>query len=165
MDAQPPVILTVTLLGPGIVTSSPAGISCGSTCSYAFPAGTSVTLTAAPSGGSAFRAWSGACTGLAAACTLTVTTEELVTATFDVTVPSVPASARGCHVPNVTGRVLSAARKAIRHAGCTVGRIGRAFSKRVERGHVISQRPRKGATVGLATRVGLVVSRGKPPLQ
>ena len=32
--------------GGGTVTSAPAGIDCGSTCSATFPAGTMVTLTA-----------------------------------------------------------------------------------------------------------------------
>src|SRR5437764_1486558 len=32
--------------GSGTVTSSPAGVDCGSTCSYDFPSGTEVILTA-----------------------------------------------------------------------------------------------------------------------
>lgn len=31
-DAAPDVTLTVTVAGPGTVTSSPAGIDCGATC-------------------------------------------------------------------------------------------------------------------------------------
>src|SRR5207245_2037088 len=38
--------------GSGTVTSSPAGISCGATCSTSFTPGTVVTLTAAPAAGS-----------------------------------------------------------------------------------------------------------------
>src|SRR5207245_172507 len=37
-----------TDLGGGTVTSSPAGIDCGSTCSATYVSGTTVTLTAAP---------------------------------------------------------------------------------------------------------------------
>ena len=49
--------------GSGTVTSSPAGINCGATCSASFPAATVVTLTAAPAAGSTFAGWSGACSG------------------------------------------------------------------------------------------------------
>jgi FG-GAP-like repeat/Divergent InlB B-repeat domain len=56
--------LTVTLVGRGrgIVSSSPAGIACGTDCSESFAAGARVTLTATPSHGSTFVEWSGACT-------------------------------------------------------------------------------------------------------
>jgi uncharacterized repeat protein (TIGR02543 family) len=47
----------------------------------------SVTLTAAAAGGSAFAGWSGACTGTAATCTVTMTANRAVTATFN-TVPT-----------------------------------------------------------------------------
>ena len=67
--------------GSGTVTSSPAGISCGSTCSHAYPAGTTVTLTAVPAAGSNFAGWSGACTGIAA-CTVTMSLARSVVATF-----------------------------------------------------------------------------------
>jgi hypothetical protein len=39
--------LTVEKLGEGIVTSSPAGVSCGASCTMEVPVGTKVTLTAA----------------------------------------------------------------------------------------------------------------------
>ena len=44
--------------GAGTVTSTPSGIQCGSTCRVYFNAGTSVTLTAVASAGSAFARWS-----------------------------------------------------------------------------------------------------------
>ena len=55
----------------GTVTSSPAGISCGSTCGASFPTGTTVTLTASPAAGATFSGWSGACSGTGP-CTLTL---------------------------------------------------------------------------------------------
>jgi uncharacterized repeat protein (TIGR02543 family) len=68
--------------GTGTVTSSPAGISCGTTCTANFASGTSVTLTAAAASGSTFAGWSGACTGTST-CTTSMTAARNVTATFN----------------------------------------------------------------------------------
>src|SRR6185437_4418485 len=58
--------LTVALAGTGgSVTSSPAGINCGTTCASTYTAGTGVSLAAAPATGQVFSGWSGACTGTA----------------------------------------------------------------------------------------------------
>lgn len=76
--------LTVALAGngAGTVTSSPAGISCGSTCSAEFPDAGSVTLTAAPTAGSNFTGWSGGgCSGTGS-CVVSVMGATAVTATF-----------------------------------------------------------------------------------
>ncbi|MEI7744106.1 MAG: fibronectin type III domain-containing protein, partial [Chloroflexota bacterium] len=67
--------------GSGTVTSSPAGINCGSTCSSTFSYGTSVTLTATPATGSTFTGWSGACSGTGT-CTLVMSANRAATATF-----------------------------------------------------------------------------------
>ncbi|OGK83091.1 MAG: hypothetical protein A2X52_04260 [Candidatus Rokubacteria bacterium GWC2_70_16] len=82
----PGATLTVSKAGAGsgTVTSSPAGISCGTTCAAAFAGGTSVTLTANPAAGSSFTGWSGGgCSGTGT-CTLTLTANTTVTATFSV---------------------------------------------------------------------------------
>ena len=42
------VVVTLAGTGAGTVTSSPAGITCGSDCAEAYPPGTMVTLTATP---------------------------------------------------------------------------------------------------------------------
>src|SRR6266850_1311764 len=44
--------------GSGTVTSSPTGITCGTSCSAGFPSGTAVTFTASPATGSTFSGWS-----------------------------------------------------------------------------------------------------------
>ncbi|MEP7060303.1 MAG: hypothetical protein ABI828_06185, partial [Actinomycetota bacterium] len=68
--------------GSGSVTSAPAGIDCGATCSASFADGTSLTLTATADAGSTFRGWSGGgCFGMGA-CTLTVDSARSLTATF-----------------------------------------------------------------------------------
>jgi hypothetical protein len=84
--------LSVTKTGPGsgTVTSSPAGINCGSTCSVKYFSGTSVTLTATPAAGSfsLFAGWSGACSGTEPTCTITMSSNQSVTAAFSI--PSYP---------------------------------------------------------------------------
>src|SRR5262249_17975718 len=83
--ALDPRTLTVTKTGTGAgtVTSNPAGINCGVTCSAPFSHGTVVTLTASASAGSAFAAWSGACTGTGT-CVVTMDAAKSVIATFNV---------------------------------------------------------------------------------
>ncbi|MBL8916319.1 MAG: hypothetical protein JNM17_36805, partial [Archangium sp.] len=70
--------------GNGAVTSAPAGIDCGTSCTTDFDAGTVVTLTATPDGASSFAGWSGACTG-SGACVVTMSAAANVTATFSAT--------------------------------------------------------------------------------
>ena len=67
--------------GRGTITSSPAGINCGSTCSAAFATGAVVSLSAAAASGSSFLGWSGACSGTNA-CTVTMSSAKAVTAGF-----------------------------------------------------------------------------------
>jgi hypothetical protein len=66
--------------GTGTVTSNPAGIDCGATCSASFASGTLVTLTATPTTGSSFAGWDGDCRG--SACILTMDGTKNVWATF-----------------------------------------------------------------------------------
>jgi len=70
--------------GTGTITSSPAGINCGSTCSKAYDYGTSVILTATPASGASFSGWAGACAsfGTTTTCTLNMTAARSTTATF-----------------------------------------------------------------------------------
>ncbi len=58
-------LLTVTKAGTGsgTVTSTPAGITCGTDCEERYDAGTSVSLTATAATGSHFGGWTGACSG------------------------------------------------------------------------------------------------------
>jgi uncharacterized repeat protein (TIGR01451 family) len=73
--------LTVQNAGGGTVTSTPAGIDCGATCSATFTS-TPVVLTATPDPTHAFAGWSGACSG-SGACSAPVDRANVaVTATF-----------------------------------------------------------------------------------
>jgi hypothetical protein len=81
-----------------------------------------------------------------------------VTACFGCGLP------RLCQVPRVIGKTLTQAKQTLRHFRCRPGRVSHAFSKRIKKGRVISQRP--GAHKVLFAdhhRVRLVVSRGKRP--
>jgi len=73
--------LTVGKNGEGTVTSTPAGIDCGTDCAQLYDYGTSVSLTPTPAFGWAFSSWSGACSG-SGACTVTMDAAKTVTATF-----------------------------------------------------------------------------------
>jgi hypothetical protein len=85
IDAPTGFPLTITLGGntQGTVTSSPAGIDCGTNCSASFSPGTSVTLTATPMTNSIFVGWTGACSGTGT-CTITVSSAVNITANFAV---------------------------------------------------------------------------------
>jgi hypothetical protein len=75
--------VTVTVTGPGTVTSMPAGINCpSSACNADFPARTLVTLTAAAATSDAFNGWSGDCSGLSSTCTLNMNGAKSVGAQF-----------------------------------------------------------------------------------
>lgn len=74
--------LTVATAGRGTVTSTPAGIRCGTDCSESFPARTKVTLRAKPAPGFRFVRWAGPCTGTTTTCVVNVTRNRNVTAVF-----------------------------------------------------------------------------------
>ncbi len=76
--------------GSGTVTSTPAGINCGSTCSASYAAGTSVTLIAQAASGSSFTGWSGACNGTASSCNVSMSSARSVTASFNSTTATRP---------------------------------------------------------------------------
>jgi phospholipase C len=67
--------------GSGSITSSPAGVSCGTACVATFSAGAAVTLTAAPASNSTFTGWTGGCSGTST-CSVTMNSAVSVGATF-----------------------------------------------------------------------------------
>jgi hypothetical protein len=80
--------LTVAPSGVGaptsVVTSTPAGIACGATCTNNFPAGTSVTLTAAPGAGNTFAGWSTNCQPTNnVTCTIVLNSDQVVSVIFN----------------------------------------------------------------------------------
>ena len=67
----------------GTITSSPAGVSCGSTCTASFTEDTTVTLTASTTGNAVFMGWTGCDATSGAACTVTMSGNNTVTATIN----------------------------------------------------------------------------------
>ena len=70
--ARKTATLSLSVSGPGTVTSDTGGIVCGrggTSCSATFPAGTQVTLTSTPDFGGLFGRWSDPC-GSGAQCTV-----------------------------------------------------------------------------------------------
>jgi subtilase family serine protease len=78
----PALTVTQTGSGSGVVTSAPAGISCGTTCFAHFADGTVITLSPVASANSVFMGWTGD-----ADCSdgsLTMNASKSCTATFDL---------------------------------------------------------------------------------
>jgi|GEM_PF-3496706 len=66
-----------------------------------------------------------------------------------------------CVVPNVKGRPLASAEKAIVKAHCAVGKVKKARSSHFKKGRVVSQSAGAGKSLPGGTKVSLVVSKGK----
>lgn len=82
--------LSVSISGSGQVTSSPAGIECGPTCSTAISIGDEIQLLATPSQGYLLAEWSGCDEVTNDACTVSVSdgVDRLVSANFVLIPPS-----------------------------------------------------------------------------
>jgi Fe-S cluster biogenesis protein NfuA len=98
---KPTLTVSKAGTGTGSVSSSPAGIDCGSTCSADFDQGTVVTLTAAAGANSTFVGWSGACTGTGS-CTVTMDAAKSVTATFNLVKRTLTVNKAGTGTGSVT---------------------------------------------------------------
>lgn len=81
-------ILTINKSGNGYgtVSSFPAGINCGNTCSASFSQGSTLNLTATPILNSIFTGWSGTCSGTGT-CSVTMDADKTATATFQTNNP------------------------------------------------------------------------------
>lgn len=100
-------------LGSGTVTSSPAGIDCGSDCDETFGATVSVTLTATADGSSTFVGWdvdadadpgtTPDCAGTSTTCTVTMNVARSVRPVFALD-PAIPTLSRS---PAPSGGLLS----------------------------------------------------------
>lgn len=80
-----PVTVQAGGTGSGTVTSSPAGIDCGTKCTASWIEGSTVTLTATPAAGSVLRAWiTGPCGNTTEpVCRMTVSQAQTVIVQFN----------------------------------------------------------------------------------
>jgi hypothetical protein len=140
--------------GFNTVTSSPAGIDCGGTCSAQFADGTVVTLTATAGFGWIFEGWGADCSGHGA-CVLTIDRDRVMQAAFFYN--SGPPS---CHVPKLVGMLLRRAVVRIARAHCTTGRVIRRRSSKARKNHVLAQSPRPGTWRFPSRPVNLTVGKG-----
>ncbi|MEJ7600806.1 MAG: hypothetical protein WKG01_23075 [Kofleriaceae bacterium] len=77
--------ISVTVEGSGTVTSSPAGIACGPTCSHVFTG--EVMLTATPDVGQAFETWSEITCGTSPTCVIPAGDDPVEITAFFTTGP------------------------------------------------------------------------------
>ena len=79
------LVLTVDFsgAGSGTINSTPVGLGCASQCAGSFPAGTSLTLTAAPDVGSTFGGWVGCDSTTGQSCSILLNNNRVVTVTFN----------------------------------------------------------------------------------
>lgn len=66
-----------------------------------------------------------------------------------------------CLVPAVKGKTLAGAKRAIVRRGCSIGLVGRTFSRTVPKGRVVRQQPSSGTYCLPRMVVSLTVSKGK----
>jgi phospholipase C len=99
-----PVQLSVQAAGTGggTISSNPAGINCGSTCSANFNTGTQVILTETAGTNSSFSGWTGGCSGANPTCTLTLSASQQVTATFNTSASVLTVSLAGTGTGTIT---------------------------------------------------------------
>ena len=76
--------------GAGSISSSPAGIACGTDCTEDYDNGTTVTLTATAGSGSAFAGWTGCDSMSGMTCTVMMSAAKTVTATFNLQTQTFP---------------------------------------------------------------------------
>lgn len=112
--------------GTATVTSSPGGISCGSSCLASFPNNSVVTLTVSLGAGTTFNGWGGACTpaGRNPTCVLAMTSNNIVSistslVTFPLTVTTA-GNGTGTVTSTPSGIVCPATCAAAVVAGTTV---------------------------------------------
>ena len=81
-------VLSLQRTGTGTGTVVGTGISCGSDCSETYASGTVVVLTATPDAGSSLTSWSGCDSFDGDTCTVTMTGNKSVFATFNLDNPN-----------------------------------------------------------------------------
>ena len=146
-----PVTLTVVVVktttssgtGNGTVTSTPAGINCGSICSASYASGSHVTLIATAAAGSSFVNWSG--TGCANGA-ITMDASKTCTATF-TSVPDQRTARIGVFRPD-TGEWFLDRNGNGQFDGCSIDECNQDFG-------VVGDIPVAGDWNGLGNAIGV----------
>lgn len=99
--------LAVSKLGTGSGTVTGTGISCGSDCTQTYNDGTSATLTATANTGSDFTSWSGCTVASGNTCTVFMTDNKSVAATFTLGQRMLTVGKSGAGSGAVTGTGIS----------------------------------------------------------
>jgi subtilisin family serine protease len=66
-----------------------------------------------------------------------------------------------CTVPRLRGLTLAGAKRSLAKQGCALGRVSKAYSRRIRRGRVVAQRPGPGLRLRRGAKITVVVSRGR----
>ena len=101
-------MVTASRNGSGIIGSGDGHVYCGTACSYAYPDGTQVNLTAVPGAGYTLSSWSGCDSTQGNVCAIAVSSAKNVAATFTSSALKVnslvlsPASVKGGNISMAT---------------------------------------------------------------
>ncbi len=68
-------------------------------------------------------------------------------------------STHACTVPKLKGKTLKAAKKALRKANCSVGKVKKRHSSRKKRGHILATAPGAGTKLASGAAVKLTVGK------
>jgi hypothetical protein len=71
-----------------------------------------------------------------------------------------PGAAKACVVPKLIGKTLKQAKRAIKEAGCKVGKSKKAYSKKRKKGRIVKQRYKPRTKLPAGTAIPLTVSKG-----
>ena len=161
--------VTVSIVGDGMVVSSPPGINCGSTCSAQYPSGNFVNLAPLGVTGWGFESWSTTPSDICLVslvrgiptCTLSLDPSFGTAVSVQATFIPLPNRPPRCTVPGLKGRTLARAKVFLEESHCGVGRVRYAFSRNVQEGRVISQNPLAGWQREQGAKVNLFVGKGR----
>jgi hypothetical protein len=79
----------------------------------------------------------------------------------EVTPLNAPSVKKFCVVPKLVGKTLKQAKRALKKAGCKVGKAKKKNSKKRKKGRILKQRYKVGTKLPAGTKIPLTVSKGK----
>jgi hypothetical protein len=77
----------------------------------------------------------------------------------EVTPLNAPTAAKACVVPKLVGKTLKQAKRALKKAGCKIGKAKKSKSKK-KKGRIVKQRYKVGTKLPAGAKVPLTVSKG-----